>query len=492
MYGFSSNSRRGLSRRSVHWLAAQRVAPSRQQSQSQQSQGANPSQQSQNQQSQTTHPSGQTQSQQAQGQTANQSQQSQNHQGQTQKQNQSQQSQSQPSQGQRASQGQQSQGQTANQSQQSKQSQGQTQQTAGIQPDPVPWRDPVDGVVLFNELKAGRYLALPEAALEAIALWVLFTHTFDVAEVSPRLALLSPLPECGKTTALSILSRLVRRAMLTSNVTAAVVFRAIDQDRPTLLMDEADTYLQQRGDEFRGILNSGHTRDAAVVWRTEGDKFKPKAFSTWAPLAIAKNGKLPDTLASRSITIEMRRKRADESVTRYRPGRDGPVLDELARKCARWAKDNLQNLEGADPMVPKELNNRAADNWRPLLAIADALGGDCPIRARQAALALAGDEIEVTSSEQLLANTRSIRNVYTQRGIDRISSKDLCDELGKIEDGHIISPDWLAAMLRPFRIRPHSIRIGQSTPKGYMWKDFEDAFARYLPENPNTATSHEN
>jgi Protein of unknown function (DUF3631) len=140
-------------------------------------------------------------------------------------------------------------------------------------------------------------------------------------------------------------------------------------------------------------------------------------------------------------------------------------------------------------MIPKELNNRAADNWRPLFAIADALGGDCPIRARRAALALAGDEIEVTSAEQLLANIRSIRNAYTQRGIDRISSKDLCAELGKIDGGHIVIPDWLAAMLRPFGIKPHTIRIGQSTPKGYLWKDFEDAFARYLPDDGNSATN---
>ena len=113
-----------------------------------------------------------------------------------------QQSQSQHSQSQsQQSQGQQSHGQ--NQQSPGQQSQKPSQQTAGIQPDPVPWPDPVDGVVLFNELTAafGRYLALPEGALEAMALWVLFTHTFDAAEVSPRLALLSPVPECGKTTA---------------------------------------------------------------------------------------------------------------------------------------------------------------------------------------------------------------------------------------------------------------------------------------------------
>jgi hypothetical protein len=289
------------------------------------------------------------------------------------------------------------------------------------------------------------------------------------------------------TTALSILSRLVRKAMLASNVSAAVVFRAIDRHRPALLMDEADTYLEQRGDEFYGILNSGHTRDAAVVWRTVGDKYEPKAFSTWAPMVIAAIGKLRPTLASRSIIIVMRRKRADESVTRYRANRDGPLLDELARKCARWAKDNLQNLKGADPMMPKQLNNRAADNWRPLLAIADVIGGDCPSRARRAALLLTGDEIEVTPGEQALAH---IRKVFAQGGIDRISSKELCQELGRIEGGLVVTQGWLAAMLRPFGIRPHTIRIGSSTPKGYELKDFEDAFARYLPKND--ATSEEN
>jgi hypothetical protein len=173
------------------------------------------------------------------------------------------------------SQGQQSQGQQTNPSQQSRSQQSQSQFTAGVQPEPVPWPDLVDGIVLFNELTTalGRYLALPEGALEAMALWILFTHAFDAAEVSPRLALLSPVPECGKTTAFSILSRLVRRALLASNVSAAVVYRVIERDRPTLLMDEGETYMEGRED-YRGILNSGHTPDAASVLRADPPNFR--------------------------------------------------------------------------------------------------------------------------------------------------------------------------------------------------------------------------
>jgi len=426
----------------------------------------------------------QSQSQQSQGQ-GQQNQQSQQSQSQTASQSQSQKGQSQTGNQSQQNPGQQSQGQ------QSQSKQSQSKLTAGIQPEPVPWPDPVDGVVLLNELTAalGRYLALPEGALEAMALWVLFTHAFDAAEVSPRLALLSPVPECGKTTAFSILSRLVRRALLASNASAAVVYRVIERDRPTLLMDEAETYMEGRED-YRGILNSGHTPDAASVLRADPPNYSPKRFSTWAPIAVAKIGKLATTWVSRSIIIPMRRKRPDEQVERFRSRRDDPALAELARKCARWTRDNLIALESADPMPPDQLSNRAADNWRPLFAIADAVGGDCPSRARRAALVLAGDETELSPGEQLLAN---IKKVSTQRTTDRISSKDLCDELGKIEGGQVlVTPGWLAAMLRPFGIRPHTIRIGQSTPKGYEFKDFDDAFARYLPENRNTATSGEN
>jgi hypothetical protein len=158
-------------------------------SQTHKGQGTNSSQQSQRQQSQNADQSSQTQSQHAQG---TQSQQARNQQGQSQTANQSQQH-SQSS-------------QTASQGQQS-------QKTAGIQPAPLPWPHPVDGAVLFDGLTAalGRHLALPEGAPEAVALWILLTHVFDVVDVSPRLALLSPLPECGKTTAFAILSRLVLR-----------------------------------------------------------------------------------------------------------------------------------------------------------------------------------------------------------------------------------------------------------------------------------------
>ena len=105
-------------------------------------------------------------------------------------------------------------------------------------------------------------------------------------------------------------------------------------------------------------------------------------------------GKLPSTLSDRAIEVPLKRKRPDEKVMRFRIVRPGDLPD-LKRKCIRWAADNLISLrDGAlGVSVPEGLNDRAADNWEPLLAIADRTGGEWPERARKAALALSGNGV---------------------------------------------------------------------------------------------------
>jgi putative DNA primase/helicase len=333
-----------------------------------------------------------------------------------------------------------------------------------------------------------QYLALPEGAAEAIALWVLFTHTFECWETSVRLALVSKQPGCGKTTAITILSHLVPRPLPTVNMSAAVLYRIIEESQPTVLIDEADTFLD--GDDgLRGILNSGHTRGTASVWRCNVDTHKPEGFSTWAAVAIAKIGILPDTLTSRSIVITMQRKLSTDLVARLTRLAE-PSLKELGRKVARWAADNSATLENADPDMPSSIGNREADNWRPLVAIADRVGGCWPDIARDLALLFGGDAGNVSLGELLLAD---IRDVFEAPGVDRLTSADLCAELAKLErrswsnylDGMAITQTPLAKLLSDFDIGPRSIRIGEKTPKGYYRQQFADAFARYLPPLPS-------
>lgn len=353
--------------------------------------------------------------------------------------------------------------------------------------DPKPWPDPVNGAALLNDLVATfeRYLALPQHAAHALALWVLHTFCLSIATSNPRLAIISPQKRCGKTTLVSVLSKLVPRPLPAANITPAAVYRAIEACTPTLLLDEADTFLADNH-ELRGVLNSGHTRATAFVIRSVGDEHQPRRFATWCPMAIAAIGRLSETLMDRSIVIEMRRRRANEKVKRLRIDRT-PDLNELAAKAARWTADNLEGMTNADPDVPAALNDRAADNWRPLLAIADAAGGEWSTTARQAALALAGEQ-EDDSIDVLLL--QDIRAIFDDRGSDRLPSNDLADALVALQGrpwsdwkrGKPLTANALSRLLKPFSIVPGSIRVGagsKDTPKGYKREQFADAWSRY-------------
>ena len=352
--------------------------------------------------------------------------------------------------------------------------------------DPDSWPDPVTGEEVLVELvrTLTRYLALSEGVATTIALWILFAHAHDAFPISPILAVTSPEKRCGKTTLLELVSSLVPCPLPSSSITAASLFRAVDQFRPTLLIDEADTFLGDR-DELRGLLNSGHRRTLAVVIRTVGDQHEARAFSTWAPKVIALIGRLPDTLADRSIEVRMRRRTKDEHVERLRLDRLDE-LEPLRRRIWTWAQDNQEELQMMDPSLPDRLHDRAMDNWRPLVSIAEVVGGVWPKRARKAALLLSGqDPDEEESVSTLLLG--DIRKLFGSS--DRLASTQITVGLARREDrpwpefrkGSPITVRQVARLLKRFDVKPTHMRIDGKTQRGYELADFKDAFSRYLP-----------
>jgi putative DNA primase/helicase len=355
--------------------------------------------------------------------------------------------------------------------------------------EPSPWPDPVDGKELLTDLTDSlkRFLSLPAGCDTALALWTVHAHAHDAADVSPVLAITSPEKRCGKTTLLEVLSAQVPRPLPASNMTSAVIFRAVEKFGPTLLVDEADTFLT-RNDELRGVLNSGHRRSMATVIRAVGEDFEPRVFRTWSPKVVALIGRLPDTLADRSIEIRMRRRAADEEVERLRIDRL-EELNPLCRRTCRWVQDHIDEIRTLDPPVPDGLHDRAADNWRPLLAIADHVGGTWPTRAREAALALS----ESSGAEDASIRTQlleDLQEIFGIGSIDRLPSKDIVSALTKREGrpwpeyrhGKPITPSQLARLLEPFGVRPKALWISGRTLRGYLREDFIDPFRRYLPD----------
>jgi hypothetical protein len=274
-----------------------------------------------------------------------------------------------------------------------------------------PWPDPVDGATLLNDLETAftKHVVLPEAGATVIVLWLLHAHVVNALDISPYLVLSSPEKRCGKTTTLSIIGALTPRTLAASNVSGAALFRAIEKYEPMLVVDEADTWITDNP-ELRGILNSGHTRSTAFVVRCVGDNQDPRLFNTFCAKVVALIGELPATIDDRSLVLTLRRKKK-EKVERVRLAKLPTQMTQLRRQAARWAMDHLEKLREAEPEMPTDLDgDRATDNWRPLLAIADLAGGDWPTKARTAAGVVSGTGKREDSSEavQLLSDLRDL------------------------------------------------------------------------------------
>jgi hypothetical protein len=358
--------------------------------------------------------------------------------------------------------------------------------TDDAEPTPDPW--------LLNELDEfiGRFVAFPsDDARYAVTLWVAHCHAFDAFESTPRLTVVSPEKGSGKTRVLEVIGMLVPTPIHAVNMSAAALYRVI-VNKPTLLLDEADTYLgaavAKQHEDIRGLINAGHRR-GATVYRAEvsGKAVKVVEFPAFAPCALAGIGDLPDTILDRSILIAMRRRSPNEHVEPFRERLVRPAAGNLLARLARWGIANWEDLADAWPEMPDGLVDRAADVWEPLLAIADAVGDPWPQRARQAAVNLnaARQQRDPSLGVQLLGDCRRI---FTDRDVDRLSTEALIEALTALDEspwgdlrGKPIDARGVARRLRKYEVRPGDHRFADGTKKGYLAEDFHDAWQRYLP-----------
>jgi hypothetical protein len=338
-----------------------------------------------------------------------------------------------------------------------------------------------------------RYVVLTSTQATAIALWVLHTHAFDVAEASPYLAVLSPEKRCGKTLLLRVLSLLVRDPWRVISPSESVVYRKIEQDRPTLLLDEIDAIFSNGKDYegLRAILNAGNEPDTHVPRCDGPNRDKLREFAVFCPKVLAGIGKLPETVDDRSIRILMKRKSSGEVVERFRRREAQEQVDPLRSFLSEWAASHHDDLEQARPELPDELDDRAADGWEPLLAIADLAGGGWPERSREAARELSanGDTDDDSVGIRLLGD---IETVFDG---GRLSTTELLERLNALEEspwgdwyGKPLSARVLARLLKPFQIKTRTIRLTEDkTARGYLREQFEDAWSRYIPHLSDTS-----
>jgi uncharacterized protein DUF3631 len=351
--------------------------------------------------------------------------------------------------------------------------------------------DDYEGAAVLDDTAAfiSRFVVLSEADQPvAGTLWLAHTHAIEAADTTPRLVISSPEKRSGKSRLFEVFEMLCARPLYTENISTAALFRMIHTSQVTVLIDESDAIFgpHARGnEELRALINTGHRR-GGVVYRCSGRDFEVVGFNAFGAVALAGLPGLPDTILDRSIVISMQRRRADERVERLRLRAATPQAHVLHDRLAVWAEANIERLRDASPDIPEGLDDRAADGWEPLLAIADLAGGTWADRARRAAMALnaAQHDEHVSRGARLLADIKQVFDMTTE---DRITSEALSRALYERTDGpwdgrtgEPLTRREIATLLRPYGIRPRAMRFGAKILRGYERAQFLDAWARYL------------
>lgn len=366
-----------------------------------------------------------------------------------------------------------------------------------------------DGAVLLDEIERfyGRFVAFPsDHARVAVVLWAAHTHLAECFDSTPRLVLSSPEKQSGKSRTLELLELTTVGAENLSDASAPFMFRRIGVGSVTILLDECDAIWRRgKSDEsaeaLRSIVNAGH-RKRATVGRVEmhGKKAELARFRVYAPVALAGIGScLPDTILDRAVIVAMRRRAPDEDVEQYRERTTAPEGEDLGSRLAGWAASVADKVGCPWPDMPTGVADRPADVWEPLLMVADLAGGDWPKRARAACVAFVTGAREDTTSVgvRLLADLRDVFGDETA-----LSTQTILERLHAMDEapwadwyGHLLNERDLAKLLRRYRtadetpIKSRTVRIGDSTPRGYRQQDLYDAWRRYLPDGGATSAT---
>ena len=357
-----------------------------------------------------------------------------------------------------------------------------------------PWEQSIDPIALFEELRNAIFDFVITAPDEqtAVILWLLQSYFIKPPSVpqlcnhSAILNISSPVRACGKSTLREILEQLCPRPISMSNGSNATIYRLISKIQPTLFIDEADTFIENRA-ELIGILNEGY-KQSGKVYRQGGKQYEEsQEFSTWCAKCIVGIGSLPDTLQSRCITIRLRRKLPEEAIYRIneRLEENPHYFYDLKRKIVRFLIDSERAIIKTKIELNNRLDDRTQDNWLPLLKIAKFISEDVYRYAIQASENLyTTNRLEIEYGVEIL---KDIKNIFLERKLERIGTLTLVATLRSNKELSWdsfpkggLTPYHLSTMLKAFGIHPKQYKDGDRPLRGYVRNDFEDAFNRYL------------
>lgn len=358
-----------------------------------------------------------------------------------------------------------------------------------------PWEGEVTGKELYDEiyLAIESFIELESEQIHAITIWVLHTYfirpydSIQLCRYSPLLFLTSPERACGKSTLLKILSALSYNGKIATNISDASLFRLVAGKKITLFLDEIDTYFSKRS-EMVGLLNSGFEITGSVLRQTGGDFGTTSEFSTWGAKCIAGIGTQPDTLESRTLKIQLKRKTAESNLLRVPEvlARDLNYFINIKRRCIKFAAENETEILKSDEIFFNEIDDRAHDCWSGLLRLASYIGELDNVK-KSARYLSANAKPDEGESIEFLRDVRYFLGTLTE---EKFPTAQLITYLNRLEDRPYkyirkdgINAYDLSVKLKPYGIRSKQIKFAGSNIKGYEVAVFQEVFKRYLPED---------
>jgi DNA adenine methylase len=311
-----------------------------------------------------------------------------------------------------------------------------------------------------------------------LAVWNFHTFMYEEFSHTPYLDINSPVKGCAKTTLSAAISKVSRNGMLVVNPTGPSIFRTIEQDRPTLIIDEAALH---KDNSLLTIANAGFSRMSGVVPRVFKDGVRK--YNVFCPKGFASLNQLPETVIDRCIRIPMKGLRKEDK-DKIVPFSQESVPEGLVGSIATWVTAHKDEIaRNYDQCRLDFLHARQEDIWRPLFSIIHIV---CPEREeefRAIAIRLTADKRE-NEEDRLVRLLQGIRIVFQMSKDNKISTVDLLSGLAAMPESRWgnMNALHLATLLRRFGIKPKQLWIGGSNVRGYALEDYEDAFARYTTE----------
>lgn len=345
-----------------------------------------------------------------------------------------------------------------------------------------------------------KYVVTDSRYLLVVSLWAIATHLFSAFDAFPYLAITSPTKRCGKTRLAELLEMVGFNPWRTVGATPAVIFRTVDRDKPTLIMDEAEVLntKEERSFALREILNAGYRKGQTVSRCDDRNGHEPRKFQTYCPKAFILIGSLTGPLSDRCLEIRMQRK-LREQIERFRFARVLKESSRLKKAIIAWAKGASKYVAAWFEKNGLDfLEDREEELWLPLFAVCTVLALERLPELQRIAKEMAESKARAEPTDCGVSLLRDIRQIVFSRKIERITTRELIIDLQLPDDapwrewnnGNGLTARDVAKLLKPFGIYSRNLRNDSKVSKGYDASSFRDAWERYLPPCPqNCATT---